>query len=92
MSSFSGTENLGDATQPRGVSSLTTLLAEYKEELSRTVLYISVNVSHQAHKLVPQQVPHLRAVLHIPERRQHLQTIVRGIKTEQPGVFCSVLH
>lgn len=33
---------------------LTALLAENKEELCSTVLHICVNMSHEAHKLIPQ--------------------------------------
>lgn len=56
----------------------TTLLAENKEEFRSTVLDISVNVSHEAHKLISQQVPHLRSIFHIPQWREYLQFHGKG--------------
>lgn len=52
---------------------LTTLLAEHEEELCGAVLHVRVDVGHEPHQLVPQRVPHLRPVPHVPQRRQHLR-------------------
>lgn len=61
---------------------LTALLAEHKEELCRAVLHVGVDVGHQTHQLVPQRVPHLRPIPHVPERRQHLQGHSEGRSVE----------
>lgn len=54
------------------IPALTTLRAQDKQKLRGHSLHVSVQVRHEANKLVPQQLPDLRPSPHVPQWGQHL--------------------